>query len=47
MAQFYARLMRMGQKNHVHVDTLQSDTKLDEAVYKLSQRKASNMAKLT
>jgi len=46
MAQFYARLHRMGQDHHVHVDTLYSDNKLDEAIYAISQRKAAGHTKL-
>ena len=41
MDQFYARLYRMGQKDHVHVDVLVTDTKLDKAVGKISSRKRS------
>lgn len=40
MDQFYARLHRMGQKRHVHVDTLETTTKIDEAIYKISREKA-------
>ena len=39
MDQFYARLHRIGQKNHVHVDTFISDTKLDKAVGRISSAK--------
>jgi SNF2 family DNA or RNA helicase len=41
MDQFYARLLRMGQKDHVHADVLVTDTKLDKAVGKISSRKRS------
>lgn len=39
MDQFYARCHRMGQKNHVHVDIFEADTKLDEAVRVIAQNK--------
>ena len=47
MSQFYARCHRIGQKDHVHVDILESDTKLDKAVRKIAQRKASGHRALT
>jgi SNF2 family DNA or RNA helicase len=40
MDQFYARCHRIGQANHVHVDIFQSDTKLDQAVRRISTAKA-------
>jgi len=40
MSQFYARCHRIGQANHVHVDIFSSDTKLDEAIRRISQTKA-------
>lgn len=40
MDQFYARLHRMGQSQHVHVDTLETETKIDEAIHKISMEKA-------
>lgn len=40
MDQFYARLHRMGQAQHVHVDTLETETKIDEAIHKISMEKA-------
>lgn len=40
MDQFYARLYRMGQEKHVHVDTLESETKIDDAIHKISNEKA-------
>jgi SNF2 family DNA or RNA helicase len=40
MDQFYARLHRMGQSQHVHVDTLETETKIDEAIHKISKEKA-------
>lgn len=46
MAQFYARIMRMGQMNHVHIDILASDTKLEEAVARISANKAREATKL-
>jgi SNF2 family DNA or RNA helicase len=46
MAQFYARLMRMGQQNHVHIEVLASDTKLEEAVARISRTKAREADKL-
>ena len=39
MDQFYARLHRIGQAHHVHIDTFISDTKLDEAVGRISATK--------
>jgi SNF2 family DNA or RNA helicase len=36
MDQFYARLHRLGQQQHVHVDTLVSETPLDEAVSRIN-----------
>ena len=47
MSQFYARCHRIGQRDHVHVDILESDTKLDKAVRKIAQRKASGHRALT
>ncbi len=41
MDQFYARMHRMGQANHVHVEILESDTKLDKVVSKIAGRKAA------
>lgn len=46
MDQFYARLHRMGQEKHVHVDTLESETKIDDAIHKISSEKARHHAKL-
>jgi SWI/SNF-related matrix-associated actin-dependent regulator of chromatin subfamily A-like protein 1 len=40
MDQFYARCHRIGQANHVHVDIFQSNTKLDQAVRRISTAKA-------
>ena len=40
MDQFYARLYRMGQEKHVHIDTLETETKIDEAIHKISREKA-------
>ena len=40
MDQFFARCHRIGQANHVHVDIFQSDTKLDQAVRRISTAKA-------
>ncbi len=45
MDQFYARLWRFGQEKHVHVDILQSDSKLDKALGRISSAKASQHAK--
>lgn len=42
MEQFYARLHRMGQSQHVHVDTLETETKIDEAIHKIAKEKASH-----
>jgi len=39
MDQFYARLWRYGQKKHVHVDVLTTDTKLDKALARISRTK--------
>ena len=46
MDQFYARLHRMGQEKHVHVDTLETETKIDDAIHKISSEKARHHAKL-
>lgn len=46
MDQFYARLYRMGQEKHVHVDTLEADNKIDEAIHKISAEKARHHGKL-
>ena len=40
MQQFFARCHRLGQKDHVHVDIFESDTKLDKAVRKINAAKA-------
>ena len=45
MAQFEARLWRFGQKKHVHVDYLTSNSKLDEALSNISQAKEREHAK--
>ena len=42
MEQFFARLFRIGQTKHVHVDVLVSDTKLDQAVARIARAKARN-----
>lgn len=39
MDQFYARLWRYGQEKHVHVDTLESKSKLDKALGRISRTK--------
>lgn len=39
MDQFYARLHRIGQTEHVHVDILESDDKLSQAVRRISNIK--------
>ena len=46
MDQFYARLYRMGQERHVHIDTLETETKIDEAIHKISREKARHHQKL-
>jgi len=46
MDQFYARMMRMGQANHVHVDVLVTDTKLDQAIGRISGTKKKEHGKL-
>lgn len=40
MDQFYARLWRYGQEQHVHVDTLTTDRKLSKALGRISGTKA-------
>lgn len=45
MDQFYARLWRFGQEKHVHVDILQSDSKLDKALGRISSTKAAQHAR--
>jgi len=47
MDQFYARLHRMGPEKHVHVDTLETETKIDDAIHKISSEKARHHAKLS
>jgi SWI/SNF-related matrix-associated actin-dependent regulator of chromatin subfamily A-like protein 1 len=44
MDQFYARLHRIGQTDHVHVDILQSDDKLSKAVAAISAAKRRSHA---
>jgi len=39
MDQFYARLHRIGQAQHVHIDILDSDDKLSQAVRRISNTK--------
>jgi len=39
MDQFYARLWRYGQKKHVHVDILEVDTRLNDAIARISRTK--------
>ena len=39
MDQFFARLHRIGQTEHVHVDILESDDKLSQAVRRISNTK--------
>jgi SNF2 family DNA or RNA helicase len=39
MDQFYARLHRIGQTEHVHIDILESDDKLSQAVRRISNAK--------
>lgn len=46
MDQFYARLFRIGQTKHVHVDILVSDTKLDAAVARIAAVKARDQARV-
>ena len=46
MDQFYARLHRFGQEKHVHVDILQADTPLEEAVARISNTKRREHATL-
>lgn len=46
MDQFYARLRRGGQKRHVHADVLRGGTKLEDALVRISGRKASESTKL-
>jgi SNF2 family DNA or RNA helicase len=40
MDQFYARLLRMGQKRNVHADIFSGGTKLEEAVARIAGRKS-------
>jgi len=42
--QFYARCHRLGQKDHVHVDVFESDTKLEKAVRRILATKARGHA---
>ena len=44
MDQFYARLHRIGQTEHVHVDILQSDDKLSQAVARIASAKRRSHA---
>ena len=46
MRQFYARLWRYGQEKHVHVDTLVTTTKLDQAVARISAAKSRGIEKM-
>ena len=46
MDQFYARLHRIGQEKHVHVDKLIVANKLDRAVARLASKKAAEHRKL-
>jgi len=46
MDQFYARLHRMGQVNHVHVDILVSDDPLSQAVARIASTKRSEHKRL-
>jgi hypothetical protein len=39
MDQFFARLHRMGQQDHVHVDVLRGENKIEEAVARISNTK--------
>lgn len=42
--QFYARCHRLGQKDHVHVDVFEADTKLEKAVRRILATKARGHA---
>jgi SNF2 family DNA or RNA helicase len=44
MDQFYARLHRIGQTEHVHIDILDSADKLSQAVRRISSAKRSSHA---
>jgi SNF2 family DNA or RNA helicase len=44
MDQFMARCHRIGQKDHVHVDVFEADTKLDQAVRRISAAKRSGQS---
>ena len=44
--QFYARLHRIGQTDHVHVDILRGDNKLEEAVARISNTKRREHSRL-
>ena len=46
MDQFYARCHRIGQKNHVHVDIFESNTKLDQAVRRITSAKRAGQSKI-
>jgi SNF2 family DNA or RNA helicase len=47
MDQFYARVHRMGQERHVHVDLLQGqDVKLEQAVARIAKTKSREHARL-
>jgi SNF2 family DNA or RNA helicase len=45
MDQFFARVYRMGQEHHVHIDLLRSDTKICEALVRIADAKAREHAK--
>ena len=47
MDQFYARLYRMGQERHVHINTYRHDNQIDDALSRISATKAAEHAKLT
>jgi len=46
MDQFYARMLRMGQANHVHVDILSGDNGLDKAISRIAAQKAAEHTKI-
>jgi SNF2 family DNA or RNA helicase len=45
MDQFFARLHRIGQTQHVHVDILRGDNKLEDAVARISSAKRREHAR--
>ena len=46
MDQFYARMYRMGQTQHVHVDTYYADNELEAAIHRIADKKAGEHKRL-